>query len=49
LEDVAGLVSDSTIKIAIERRYPFDIASIRRAYTKLSNVHVHGKLVIEVD
>ena len=49
LAEVAALVADGTITIAIERTYPFDIASIRRAYTELAKGHVRGKLVVQVD
>ena len=46
LQEVAGLVADGAIKVAIARAYPFDVESVRDAYAELNKGHVRGKLVV---
>ncbi len=48
LEEIAQLVADGSLSVSIDRSYPFEIESIRAAYTKLAKGHVRGKLVIRV-
>lgn len=48
LEEVADLVAQGAITMAIEQRYSFDIESIRQAYSELAQGHVRGKLVVRI-
>lgn len=46
LREVADLVADGTIAVSLTHVYPFDIASVRDAYTEQNTGHVRGKLVV---
>ena len=48
LAEIASLVADGTITIDIAHEYPFDIDSVRAAYTQLMAGHVRGKLVVKL-
>ena len=48
LAEIASLVADGTITIDIAHEYPFDIDSVRAAYTQLMGGHVRGKLVVKL-
>ena len=44
----AALVADGTMTVTIARTYPFDVDSVRQAYTELRGGHVRGKLVVDL-
>ena len=48
LRRAAALVADGTMTVTIARVYPFDVDSVRQAYTELRGGHVRGKLVVDV-
>ena len=48
LAEIASLVANGTITIDIAHEYPFDIDSVRAAYTQLMGGHVRGKLVVKL-
>mgnify|MGYP002872470922 FL=1 len=48
LRRAAALVADGTMTVTIARVYPFDVDSVRQAYTELRGGHVRGKFVVDV-
>lgn len=48
LRRAAALVADGTMTVTIARVYPFDVDSVRQAYTELRGGHVRGKLVVDL-
>lgn len=48
LQEVADLVADGTIKVTIAHVYPFNVESVRDAYTELHKGHVRGKLAVNL-
>ncbi|WP_314718794.1 NADP-dependent oxidoreductase [uncultured Actinomyces sp.] len=48
LKEVADLVAGGVLKIQVAHVYPFDVESVRSAYTTLREGHVRGKLVVTI-
>ena len=48
LRRAAALMADGTMTVTIARVYPFDVDSVRQAYTELRGGHVRGKLVVDL-
>jgi oxidoreductase len=48
LKEVADLVAGGVLKIQVAHVYPFDVESVRSAYTTLREGRVRGKLVVTI-